>query len=122
MAETIKVEGDTRLTATLRIAARRVLDMSGPGDTTARFVAGRGRSGAPVRTGRLASSVRSSANATDAEIVAATAYANRTHWGYRRYRQAAQPFLASVVWDNQGPILNNYRDRAEDVLQGVKGV
>jgi hypothetical protein len=122
VAETIRVEGEARLAATLKVAAGRLRDMSDPGEATARFVAGRGRSDAPVLTGRLASSLRSSANATEAEVVSALPYANRTHWGYRRYHQRAQPFLASVVWNNQTPILANYRDRADLVLHGVRGV
>lgn len=121
MAERIKVEGDTRLRATLKIAANRLRDMTDPGQETARFVEGRGRSDAPVRTGRLASSVRSSANATEAEISSGLPYANRVHWGYRRVHQPAQPFIASAVWNNQRLILDNYRDRAEVVLHGVKG-
>jgi hypothetical protein len=121
MAEAFTVEGGTRLRATLAVAASRIEDMTAPGSETARFVEGRGRSDAPVLTGRLAASVRSSANATDAEIVSGLPYANRTHWGYRRVHQPAQPFLASVVWNNQRLILDNYRDRAEVVLHGVKG-
>jgi hypothetical protein len=121
-AETVKVEGEARLRATLAIASSRIDDMTDPGKETARFVEGRGRSDAPVLTGRLAGSLRSSASSTDAEVVSGLPYANRTHWGYRRYHQAAQPFLASVVWNNQDLILRNYRDRAEVVLHGVKGV
>lgn len=121
MTETIRVEGETRLAATLHVAAGRVRDMSDPGDATARFIAGRGRSDAPVRTGRLSSSIRTSANATDAEATSALPYANRTHWGYARYHQRAQPFLASAVWDNGRLILSNYERRVELVLHGVKG-
>jgi hypothetical protein len=121
MSDALRVEGDTRLAATLHVAAGRVRDMSDPGDATARFVAGRGRSDAPVRTGRLSSSIRSSASATDAEATSSLAYANRTHWGYARYHQRSQPFLASVVWDNGRLILSNYEKRVDVVLAGVKG-
>ena len=121
MAEAVRVEGEARLAATLHVAATRLRDMSDPGEATARFVAGRGRSDAPVRTGRLASSLRGSADSTEAEISSGLPYANRTHWGYRRFHQPAQPFLASVVWNNQRLILDTYRDRADLVLHGVKG-
>jgi hypothetical protein len=119
--EAIRVEGDTRLAATLRIAASRIRDMSDPGDRTARFIAGRGRADAPVRTGRLASSIRSAATTDEAEATSGLAYANRTHWGFRRYHQRAQPFLADAVWNNGALILSNYTERAVVVLRGVKG-
>jgi len=120
-SDAVRVVGDERLAATLHIAADRVRDMRDPGDATARFVAGRGRSDAPVRTGRLSSSVRTAVNATDAEVSSALPYANRVHWGYRRYHQAAQPFLASAVWDNGRLIVDNYTKRVDVVLHGVKG-
>lgn len=121
MGETLKVEGETRLAATLKIAGNRLRDWSDPGRETASFVAGRGRSDAPHRTGRLASSIRSSVDAENAEVVSGLPYANRTHWGYRRYSQPAQPFLADAVWDNGRLIVDKYRDRADLVLHGVKG-
>ena len=121
MTDRIVVEGDTRLQATLTIAADRVQDMSDPGKATAAFVAGRGRADAPVLTGRLANSLSTSVDETDAQVGSGLPYANRVHWGYRRYAQRAQPFLASAVWNNQTLITQNYARRIDYVLAGVKG-
>lgn len=121
MTDRIEVVGDTRLVATLKAAARRVSDMRPPGLEAGTFVATRGRSDAPHRTGRLASSIRSAATRTDVEVTSALPYANRVHWGYRRYYQAAQPFLADAVNNNQPTIVNKYADRVDQILHGVKG-
>lgn len=109
------------LAATLHIAARRIQDASAPSGKVAAFVGTRGRASAPVRTGRLAGSVRYAGADDGAEITSALPYANRTHWGYSRYRQSPQPFLAEQVWDNTNRIVGEYADWADDVLAGVKG-
>ena len=117
----VEVEGAATLAATLRAASVRMGRMTRPNADTAAFLATRGRSDAPVRTGRLAASVRPAYDDEGAEATSALAYANRTHWGYRRYHQPAQPFLARQVWNNQGHIVDNYLDYTETVLDGVRG-
>lgn len=121
MTDRVTVEGAATLTATLHVAGRRLQDASTPSRDVAAFVGTRGRSSAPVRTGRLAASVRYAGAADGAEITSGLVYANRTHWGYARYRQAAQPFLAEQVWNNTGRIVDTYEGWADDVLAGVKG-
>jgi len=117
----VVVEGDRTLAVTLHVAGRRLQDASAPSRAVGAFIGTRGRSSAPVRTGRLAGSIRYAGADDGAEATSGLAYANRTHWGYRRYRQAAQPFLARAVWDNTTRIVNEYADWADDVLAGVKG-
>lgn len=121
MTEKVEVVGATRLAATLRLAADRIRSMRGAGDKVARFVEGRGRTDAPRRSGALSASVRSSNPDDGPEISSGLAYANRVHWGYRRYRQKAQPFLASAVWNNEAVIVDDYADEANVVLWSVKG-
>ena len=117
----VVVEGAAALAVTLRVAASRIQAMTRPNADTAAFLATRGRSDAPVRTGRLAASVRPASDDEGAEAGSALAYANRTHWGYRRYHQPAQPFIARQVWNNEGRLVENYQSYAEKVLDGVKG-
>lgn len=121
MTDTIRVEGDTRLAMTLAIASNRVEQMRGAGEKTAKFVEGRGRSDAPRRTGRLSASVRSTTPDDGPEITSGLPYANRTHWGYRRVGQRAQPFLASQVWNNEPLIVGNYAADVNTILRAVKG-
>jgi hypothetical protein len=122
VTEVVKVEGAETLRVTTKIAAHRIQDMSDPGERMIRVVAARGRSDAPVLTGRLANSIRSSASSSEAEATSALVYANRTHWGYRRYRQAAQPFLARQIWGHEPIIVQTYETRANQVLAAVRGV
>ena len=118
----VEVRGATRLAATLHLAAARVQDMSKPGRQAASMISARGVSGAPRRSGALAASVRPSANRGTAEITSGLAYAARTHWGYRAYQQAAQPFLADPAHALEPVWLGLYADECDRLLGQVKGV
>jgi len=121
MTTAVRVEGAATLAATLHIAGERLQDASTPSRDVAAFLGTRGRSSAPVRTGRLAASVRYAGADDGAEVTSGLAYANRTHWGYARYRQAAQPFLAEQVWNNTPRIVDTYAGWVDGLLHGVKG-
>lgn len=121
MTEAVEVEGLTTLRATLKVAARRVEDMSDPATRTAAFLGSRGRTDAPRRTGRLAGSVRGNANGNDASVESGLAYANRTHWGYARYRQRPQPWLVEGRDDTETTWIRNYEGQIEKSLAMVRG-
>lgn len=89
----VQVVGADTLAATLHSAADDLDDFSGPGTQTTALIASRARTEVPRRTGRLASSITTRTKALEAEVSSGLAYSNRTHWGYARYGQAAQPFL-----------------------------
>jgi phage gpG-like protein len=120
-SDQVRVEGETRLAATLKLAAVRVTDQSAAGGKAASLVATRGRATAPTRTGRLAGSLTTSARATEAEITSGLAYAARTHWGYRRYAQAPQPFLADPAEQLQPVWSGYYLASLNRLLATVKG-
>jgi hypothetical protein len=122
MTDAVQVEGLTTLRATLKGAARRVGDMSGPATRTAAFLGARGRTDAPRRTGRLASSVRGKGEGNDAVVESGLAYANRTHWGYARYNQRPQPWLVEGRDDTETTWINNYEGQIETALATVRGV
>jgi hypothetical protein len=121
VTDRVIVEGADTLAVTLHVAGRRLQDASAPSREVAAFIGTRGRASAPVLTGRLATSVRYAGTEDGAEATSGLAYANRTHWGYARVRQAAQPFLADQVWDNGARITGTYADWVDDVLAGVRG-
>ena len=121
MTDEIKVDGADTLARTARAANAELRDMSAPGNRTANLIAGRGRVSAPRLTGALASSIRPNADDNTAEIVSALPYANRTHWGYRRYGQAAQPFLWEPAQNLEGQWMGYYEDEAEKILSHVRG-
>lgn len=118
----ISVEGADTLGRTLDHAASEIEDMSAPGQETATQLANRGRAEAPRRTGRLGSSVRGEAVGKDtAEVTSGLPYANRTHWGYARVGQRAQPWLWEGAEASIDTWSNNYMDRVDSVLGQVRG-
>lgn len=117
----VRVVGAERLAATLHLAAVRIQDQSKPGQRAAALVASRGRSGAPSRSGRLRASVASNTDRTTAEVTSGLAYSARTHWGYRAYQQAPQPFLADPAHAMEPTWVGYYQAEAERLLQQVKG-
>lgn len=121
MTESIKVEGLTTLRATLKVAAKRVGDMSRPAQQTAAYLSTRGRADAPRRTGRLSASVRGSTDGDDVAVTSALPYANRTHWGFARYRQRAQPWLLEGAENSESSWIRNYERQIDSALAGVRG-
>lgn len=121
MTDRVEVQGLPTLRATLKVAAQRVEDLREPATRTSAFLAARGRADAPRRTGRLSASVRGEADSTTASTYSALAYANRTHWGYRRYAQRPQPWLAEGAANTEPQWLDNYRSRIENVIRAVRG-
>lgn len=116
-----QVVGAEALASTLRKAADDLGDMSDPAQKTASFLANRGRIDAPRRTGRLAASVHADSDRTEARVISGLVYSNRTHWGYARYGQAAQPWLAEGAHRTEALWSGNYEDRVEHCLDEVKG-
>ena len=119
--ERIRVEGDQRLAATLARAAVDVADMSDPGTRSANLIRTRAGAVVPVRRGRLRSTLGTVVDRQRAEITAGTEYANRTHWGYRRYHQAPQRFITDPTYQLQPTWLGYYRAELGQVLSQVKG-
>jgi hypothetical protein len=121
VSEVVKVEGLKTLQTTLGIAAHRITDFSEPARKTSTMLGARGRANAPRRTGRLSASVRGRADGSDAVTESALVYANRTHWGYARYHQRAQPWLVEGRDDTEATWMRNYEERVEVVLDDVRG-
>ena len=121
MRDAVRVEGLTTLRATLAVAAARILDMSEPHRDAGTYVSTRGRANAPHLTGRLAASLTSSPGRDEVEVSSGLAYANRTHWGYARYGQRAQPFLTDAVGTGSVLIVSKYADEVDDVVRAIRG-
>lgn len=119
--DAVKVEGGEELARTLAHAADEFGDMGDAGDRAANVVANAGRQGAPRLTGALASSVHPEREKNVAAVVSALPYANRTHYGYARYGQKAQPFLTDPLARLEGTITGYYADEADRILHTVKG-
>lgn len=116
-----EVVGADTLAFTLHRAADQIGDLSRAGERTGRLIANRGRVEAPRLTGALAASIGTHTDANVTEMTSGLAYANRTHWGYRRYRQRAQPFLLDPAEQLVGQWEGYYGDEADRILHTVRG-
>jgi hypothetical protein len=117
-----QVIGADRLAATLHNAADEIGDgLPRAGERAGTLIANRGRVEAPRRTGRLASSVRTTTDRNETAVTSGLPYANRTHWGYARYRQRAQPFLLDPATTLQNTWAGYFHDEADRILHTVRG-
>lgn len=121
MSEAITVEGGRELSASLARAADQFGDMERPGERAADLLASRGRIEAPRLTGALASSITPEVDGNTAAVMSALPYAARTHYGYARYNQRAQPFLTDPLVQLEGTYVDYYADEADRILHTVKG-
>lgn len=121
MTNSVTVEGADTLARTAKAAGRELQDMSGAGEKTGTLISNRSRVEAPRLTGALAASVSTRTKDNETEIFSGLAYANRTHWGFARYHQAAQPFIWDPAQQLEGTWERFYADEADKILDGVKG-
>jgi phage gpG-like protein len=120
-AVTVRVDGGEEFARTARHAADQLGDMERAGDRAATLIANRGRTEAPRLSGALASSITPDVDGNVAAVVSSLPYANRTHWGYARYGQRAQPFLSDPLVSLEGTYVAYYADEADRVLHTVRG-
>ena len=121
MAVEVRVLGEARLSSTLDGAAKKVGDLPGFAKA-AGVISSASSSGAPRRTGRLASSMSSSRTGPNvSQITSPLVYAVPIHWGSVRRDIAANPFVVRAA-DSTEPLWAGEIERsAQDVLDGVQG-
>ena len=117
----VEIVGLDRLVSTLGSAGDRLDDCSEPDRQTAALLSNAGRTRAPRRSGRLASSVTGRGDRREATVTSGLAYANRTHWGYRKYSQAPQRFLTDPAEQLRSTWEGFYLDHVNRQLATVKG-
>lgn len=121
MPDRVEVQGLARFRATLALARARIAHPTDPLDEAGRLIEQRGRSRAPVRTGRLAASLSSSTNDTEATIGSSIAYAAVTEYGGGN-NIPAQPYLRPALDYSAVVVLRLFEDHAQQALHGVKGI
>jgi hypothetical protein len=124
-APVVQVRGAKELRATMKRAGMDLADLKATHDAIARLVASTGQGRAPVRTGRLAGSVRGSGAATVATVRAGGAsvpYANAIHWGWKAHHISPNPFLAQTAADTEPVWTRYYLIAVENILDKVKGI
>lgn len=126
----LQVEGGRNLRRTLRQAGSDLQELKSANAAAAGIVAGRASSWAPVLTGRLAATVRSSGTKT-AGIVRAgnnrksasgVPYAAPIHWGWRARNIAPNPFLSYSAQATEPTWLGLYERLVNKALDQVKGI
>jgi hypothetical protein len=120
----IRVEGARQLRSSMRRAGLDLDELKATHDRVAQLVAGRGRSSAPVRTGKLAGTVRASGTKTAAVIRAGYArvpYANPIHWGWPRRGIPANPWLSEAAQASEPAWIGIYTAEVDRILDRIEG-
>ncbi|MCU4295813.1 HK97 gp10 family phage protein [Brevibacterium permense] len=122
MAREIKFEGLDSLVRTLAEAQETISDDLAPVHAQAAGIAAsRARSLAPVRTGRLKSSISSHGSRAAGVITASAPHARPVHWGVISRGIPARPFLSQGAQQSESQWIGLYADHVDDVIRSVKG-
>lgn len=125
----LKLEGGRNLRRTLREAGSDLTELKAANAQAASIVTGRAQSWAPVVSGRLAATVRSSGTKT-AGIVRAgnnrksasgVPYAAPIHWGWKARNIKANPFLSYSAQATEPTWLKLYDSLVNKALSKIKG-
>lgn len=120
----VRVEGARRLRSTLRAAGASLTDLKDANRRAAGIAAGASRPLAPVRSGRLAASVRSSGTVSAGIIRAgrkSVPYAAPIHWGWPSRGIKATPFLTLGAQTSEPVWLPLYEAEMHTAIARVKG-
>jgi hypothetical protein len=120
----VEVEGARQLRASLKRAGVGLDDLKAAHAEVAKMVADRATRDAPVRTGRLAASVRPSGTQREALVRAGRAsvpYAGVIHWGWPSRGIPARPFIADAAEELRDSWEATYLRHVNDILDTIEG-
>ena len=117
----VHVQGDERLAATMKAAAKAVADMSGTSREAAELLAVSARGRAPVDTGALSQSITAEATHEGAQVSSDLVYAGVQEWGWRARGIPAQPFMVPALDEHTERIADLYERAADAAIDKVKG-
>jgi hypothetical protein len=121
---TVRVEGASRLRATLRAAGGDLGDLKDANARAASMVAQWAAVTAPRRTGALGASVRAARQVGRARVVAGSTsvpYAGPINYGWPARNVKPQPFINNAAVQTQPAWLPVYLDDIQKVCDTVKG-
>ena len=87
----------------------------------ARTVQARGSTIAPMRTGKLAGSLRPSKQVAKAVVRSNLIYAGPIHWGWPRRGIKAQPFLVTAAEETRPEWLDEYEKALQAIVNKIHG-
>lgn len=120
----VKVDGARELRRQLRAASDDLGDLKAAHAEAGRIVEPVAKGRAPVRSGALRASVRSSGTATAAIVRAGYArvpYANPIHWGWPARNIRPQPFAWDAIKKTQPRWMLAYQRAVNGILSRVRG-
>ncbi len=117
----VRIEGAKELRRALRqVADDARSDLKPVHADVAGIVADTAQQMAPIRTGSLAASIRSSGTLTKAIVRAGTAripYAGVIHFGWPRRNITPQPFLYDAMDRRRAEVLERYHDGVDAIIK-----
>lgn len=120
----VEVIGAAELRRTLKAAGEDLAQLKEPNADVAGIVSRAAGTGAPRRTGRLASTIRPGATRKAAVIRVGTArvpYAPVIHWGWGRRHIAADPWVSRAAQSSEPQWTQAYRAAVVRILATVRG-
>lgn len=124
MGPRVELVGERQLRASLRRAGDDLSDLKAAHAAAARVVEPVARTAAPVRSGTLAGTVRSSGTKTAAIVRAGYAsvpYAGPIHWGWPKRNISPNRFVWDAARRTQTRWLVVYRTAVDRIIRKVKG-
>lgn len=131
----VRIDGAKQLRTTLRKAGEDLGDLKAAHAEAAKIAAIASADRAPVKSGKLARTLRSSGTKTAGIVRAGSAsvpYANAVHWGRlfwpnrakarARSVVTANPFISAGAQDSEGQWLPVYERAIDGAIQRVKGI
>lgn len=120
----VEVEGARQLRRTMRKAGLDLQQLKDAHAAASRIVAAAATSRAPIRTGRLQSTIRA-AGTTTAGIVRAgyksVPYAGPIHWGWPARSITADPFLVDAAADTESSWIGAYERNIAAIINTIEG-
>jgi HK97 gp10 family phage protein len=120
----VAIHGLRSLVRTMKAAELDLADLKAAHAKIAALVLADAAANAPVRTGRLAATVRASATPSYAVVRAGRAavpYAAPIHWGWRARGIQQQPFLQDAIESNRDEVVGIMLHKLTEIIDTIEG-
>jgi HK97 gp10 family phage protein len=120
MATAFTAPGLPRLISTLDAAEKDVQTLPVATDQAGRIIVNAARSGAPVVTGYLRSTIDAETSTNSVVVSVGAVYGPPIHWGWAARNIRANPFLTTALERSERAVLDAYTDEVDAVVDKVK--
>lgn len=122
-AARVQVKGAAEFRRAMKGMGADLSDLSRTHKDAAELVARAARQKVPIRSGKLAASIRSKATRTRAVVLAgsdAIPYAGVIHFGWPAHGISPNPFLYDAADDRTDEVIDLYNTRIEEMVRKVE--